>query len=172
MSCQHGLRHLALGAPHAVFVGGAWATVAAGGLKLLSEKSLHGTELVLGDFSGTELSWTAFGVPFITSVRNYGSGATVALEYSFPRGLEVSSASEGVLTNFPAFAKVDMAHALSWQGEFMTPHACLTFGSSGGPAVWFDDPQGTTLLLAPANHFHASSAERKMADGTDGEMDH
>jgi hypothetical protein len=171
-ACSSGARTLAAGAPIAAFVGGAWATVENGKLALVSSRLLNGTEPVLGQYSGAELSWSAFGsTPFTTAVRNYQSGDVVALEYSFPTGAEgtrVEGAADGVLTNFPAFATVELPHALSWQGEFMAPHAGLTFGSAGGPAVWFDDPQATALLLAPANHFHASSAARRLAGGADG----
>ena len=142
------------GADIAVFMRGAWR-VAGTSLHLVSTSNTSGTDPHFGSYTGTRAGWALTEAPevgsssavFETSLRNYESG--VHFETSYPLGAEGTNHSvasaHGVIANWPAMRslspKLSSGGTLSWAGQFITPSRSRTYGLSGGPTVFFDDPR-------------------------------
>jgi hypothetical protein len=153
----------------AAFVDGAWQTVGAG-LVLTGSGPVSGTDVGLGSWTGTQLTWTAGkGTPFETVVKNYDTGSDVAFEYSFPKGAEGTSlvahaglTRDEVIVNFPAFTTVKLDGKLSWEGSFVgAKTGQYSAGAQGGPTVFFDpadDALATVVVGSALNNFKSTSA--------------
>ena len=75
----------------AAFVEGKWQTPS-NGMKRTGTKTVKGSEVGLGDYTGTEITWQAGkNTVIVTTAKTYSSGMDVGFEYSFPKGAEATS---------------------------------------------------------------------------------
>jgi hypothetical protein len=170
------------GADVAVYMDGAWHV---GGVNLtaVGASNVSGVDRVFGPYTGTRVEWrtaSSVAVVFATSLLNFADA--IVFETAYPEGAArtahanaAASGKHGVIANFPAMRTLapKLGGALSWAGEFIAASRKRTYGLSGGPTVFYDDPRagvkGSTVLIgAPLDHFKCTGETDRLWDGSAG----
>lgn len=154
----------------AAHVDGKWFAQADGSLKMVGQPAkVSGSRPGLGSFTGVALSWMAGATQLKTTARTFADSGAVTFEYQFPKGAEGTSLCDGdityakrdeVIVNFPAFTTQLLEGTMSWAGSFV--HGVqndVSKGSQGGPTVFFDKDDLSTVVVGSAlDNFKSTSA--------------
>eukprot|EP00039_Didymoeca_costata_P006139 m.87745 g.87745 ORF g.87745 m.87745 type:complete len:734 (+) comp13128_c1_seq3:350-2551(+) len=134
----------------------------------------------IGDYTEITIYWELLGisVTWETACRTYanasGYGSLIVFDSRYPQGavktaVPSADSRNGVQSYWPAANDNKFPNALSWAGEFVQAKDSRTFGVSGGPTLFYDNPKAYSTLGPvmgfPMNNFGVASESDTMMDG-------
>jgi len=121
-----------------------------------------------GKFQGQQQSYkSADGVNYQTQTRNYDG--FIMFSYTISDAVSTKGLQRNdILQNFPLFKSVSTENVLSWSGSFVQGKREATYGTQGGPYMFYNDSvSGPCFIASATNNFLVTSRSKVSFDGSD-----